>query len=316
MAKIGGITILCLVALRLACGYHFFSQGLEKLDPNWTSAGFLRGAKGPLAPMYKKYVAAPHRAEELLATPGEGKSPTAELEAEIVEDWRQLTEQFTSLAGQTEASIKAAKAALENRIKQLGIYLNGDPAAKPLPTTGEAPAIADYQHELTRLADDEQVAPEGTLPFNDQRVTESRAKLYGTAQKWIGDIVGFDNALASDLQAAAPEGVSPEAVNNLLSPPTPLSIVDKRVTWVVLGAGICLLLGFATRLGALAAAGFLLSVMATQPPWVYGANTEYFFYQLVELMALLTIAAVGAGRWLGFDGVISRLFFGPPSKDF
>jgi uncharacterized membrane protein YphA (DoxX/SURF4 family) len=312
MAKIGGITILCLVALRLACGYHFFSQGLEKLDPNWTSAGFLRGAKGPLAPMYKKYVAAPHRAEELLATkPAEGKSATADLEAEIVEDWRRLTEQFTSLAGQTEESIKSAKAALENRIKQLGVYFNGDAT-----TVGQSSAIADYQHELTRLAEDEQVAPAGTLPFNDKRVTENRAKLYSTAQKWIGDIVGFDNALASDLRSAAPEGVSSEAVSNLLSPPTPLSIVDQRVTWVVLGAGVCLLLGFATRLGALAAAGFLLSVMATQPPWVYGANTEYFFYQLVEFFALLTLAAVGAGRWLGFDGVIYRLFFGLPSKDF
>jgi uncharacterized membrane protein YphA (DoxX/SURF4 family) len=312
MAKIGGITILCLVALRLACGYHFFSQGLEKLEPGWTSAGFLRGAKGPLAPMYKKYVAAPHRADELLATPGEGKSPTADLEAEIVEDWRRLTEQFTSLAGQTEESIKTAKAALENRIKQLSVYFNGDAT-----TVGESGAIADYQHDLNvRLAEEEQVAPAGTLPYNDKRVTENRAKLYGTAQKWVGDIVGFDKALESDLLAATPDSVSSEAVNNLLSPPTPLSIVDKRVTWVVLGAGVSLLLGFATRLGALAAAGFLLSVMSTQPPWVYGANTEYFFYQLVEFFALLTIAAVGAGRWLGFDGVIFRLFFGPPSKDF
>ena len=68
--------------------------------------------------------------------------------------------------------------------------------------------------------------------------------------------------------------------------------------------GLSLLFGFLTRLGALAAAAFLLSVMATQPPWVPGVEPTYFWYQLVEFTALLTLAAVGAGRWAGIDAII------------
>lgn len=40
--------------LRVVIGYHFFSEGVSKLQSNgkWSAAPFLRGAKGPLAPMF------------------------------------------------------------------------------------------------------------------------------------------------------------------------------------------------------------------------------------------------------------------------
>lgn len=39
--------------LRVFVGYHFFYEGTSKLRaPNWTSEHFLRGAKGPLTPMF------------------------------------------------------------------------------------------------------------------------------------------------------------------------------------------------------------------------------------------------------------------------
>jgi uncharacterized membrane protein YphA (DoxX/SURF4 family) len=43
------------------------------------------------------------------------------------------------------------------------------------------------------------------------------------------------------------------------------------VTVLTIGVGICLLAGFFTRLAAVAGALFLLSVIASQPPWVTGA---------------------------------------------
>ena len=71
--------------------------------------------------------------------------------------------------------------------------------------------------------------------------------------------------------------------------------------------GICLLVGSLTRLAALAGALFLLSVIASQPPWVTGAAPTY--YQMVELAGLLVLAGTGAGRWAGLD-YFGYLLFG------
>ncbi len=50
MRRFGILTVILLVGLRLAIGWHFFHVGLSHFnDKSWSSEGFLRGAKGPLA---------------------------------------------------------------------------------------------------------------------------------------------------------------------------------------------------------------------------------------------------------------------------
>lgn len=47
-------TRIFLVLLRLAIGWHFLFEGVEKLNSdNWTSEAYLREASGPLAPVFK-----------------------------------------------------------------------------------------------------------------------------------------------------------------------------------------------------------------------------------------------------------------------
>ena len=52
------------------------------------------------------------------------------------------------------------------------------------------------------------------------------------------------------------------------------------VTILTIGVGVCLLLGFFTRLASLAGALFLLGVIATQPPWV--ADAAPTINQIIE----------------------------------
>ena len=53
-------TRVMLVLLRLAIGWHFFVEGMEKLnDPSWSGAGYLREAEGPLAPRFHKLAGDP-----------------------------------------------------------------------------------------------------------------------------------------------------------------------------------------------------------------------------------------------------------------
>ncbi|HEY2826603.1 MAG TPA: hypothetical protein VGJ04_03300 [Pirellulales bacterium] len=68
--RIGFLTVLLLVALRVVMGWHFFQEGLaHKHDPQWSSAGFLRQAKGPLAEQFRRLTPGYHRWDELLAVP-------------------------------------------------------------------------------------------------------------------------------------------------------------------------------------------------------------------------------------------------------
>ena len=85
-----------------------------------------------------------------------------------------------------------------------------------------------------------------------------------------------------------------------------LRSINMIVTVLSVGVGICLLLGFFTRLAALVGALFLLAVIATQPPWVPDAAPTIM--QGIELAALLVLAGTRAGRWLGLDFFTYALF--------
>jgi len=78
-----------------------------------------------------------------------------------------------------------------------------------------------------------------------------------------------------------------------------LHTMNIGVTVLTISVGVCLLLGFLTRLAAIAGALFLLAVIATQPPWV--ADAAPTMSQVIEFAGLLVLAGTGAGRWVGLD---------------
>jgi hypothetical protein len=64
LRKLGFLAILCVVALRLAVGWHFYKAGVAKFrDRNWTAAGFLTGAKGPLAGFFQSFAPLPDKTQ-------------------------------------------------------------------------------------------------------------------------------------------------------------------------------------------------------------------------------------------------------------
>jgi uncharacterized membrane protein YphA (DoxX/SURF4 family) len=68
--SIGIAAVVFLVALRIATGWHFFDQGIDHYhDPNWSSEGFLRQARGPWADFYRSKVPDFHGFDELIAHP-------------------------------------------------------------------------------------------------------------------------------------------------------------------------------------------------------------------------------------------------------
>ena len=78
-----------------------------------------------------------------------------------------------------------------------------------------------------------------------------------------------------------------------------LAIINRIIPWFDVIVGSLLILGLFSRLASLLGAGFLLSVLATQPFWVPGSDPTYLY--MIEFAALLVIFATCAGRNFGLD---------------
>jgi uncharacterized membrane protein YphA (DoxX/SURF4 family) len=87
---------------------------------------------------------------------------------------------------------------------------------------------------------------------------------------------------------------------------TPVEKTDWLVIWGVTMVGVCLLLGFLTR--TVCIAGALLLVMFVLPAWPETMQQAGpFVKNLIEGLALVTLATTHSGRWLGIDGALQFL---------
>ena len=307
------------------------SQGGYALT--FSAAPFLNQAKGPLAPWFHSQAPNGHDWAALLAVPKRGVAPSDEEAAEhakwladyerrrkeatakkepapiefppfapyhdwatrVVADWTALVDRASAVDGVSDEQRSAMTAALAARHQQLADYL-----------AGEAEAIADYQHELWRLENLRSEPEADGLPFQEQRIAKKAAETSGQPRAWVNQVEAFEQGLIQDVRYAvagtpeAAETVSAAVDEALVSPDESwLRFVNVAVTALTLGVGVCLLLGLLTRMAAILGALFLLSVIATQPPWV--ADAAPTINQCVEFAGLLVLAGTGAGRWLGLD---------------
>jgi uncharacterized membrane protein YphA (DoxX/SURF4 family) len=132
------------------------------------------------------------------------------------------------------------------------------------------------------------------------------------ADKWIKDIEGQEQAYVNSLW----DLLKPE--QKKLGQPAAswnpfrwdrMEQINFAVTFSLTAIGVCLMLGFCTPLAALGGAAFMCFVVMTQPgfPGVYPPDSPIVGHALlvnkdfVEVLALLVVAATGAGRWAGLD---------------
>jgi uncharacterized membrane protein YphA (DoxX/SURF4 family) len=334
--RVGFWAALSIVALRLIIGWHFLTAGFEKFEPGWTSAGFLRSANGPLAGFFKSMAPLPHNWDQLAGEPlppaidfadarryvgddgqlqeGPAKNdrtghipfPTAAYgpwASQIAEDWTQTVAKVKAIRSVTEEQREAADDLLASKLTRLAQYFEE-----------QRGALDEYHHELGRLNNMIDSDARGELPYLDERILKKKAEVQGMPRPWVADIAAEEELLHNDLISLVTTDQKQSALveSQLLTaidPPTQLDKIDTAVTVVTLAVGGCLIIGLFTRLAAVVGAGFLLSVMATQPPWAEGVLQTVKLltaYQGIEFVALLVLAAIGAGRWAGLDGLFWR----------
>jgi uncharacterized membrane protein YphA (DoxX/SURF4 family) len=90
--------------------------------------------------------------------------------------------------------------------------------------------------------------------------------------------------------------------------------MDPITMWFIAGIGACLMAGLLTRLACILGAGFLVMTYLAHPafPWLpLPPNTEgnpvFINKNIIEALALLTLATFPTGRWLGIDALLGRL---------
>ncbi len=285
--SIGFATVVMLVVLRLNIGWHFFSEGVSHYtDHRWSSEGFLRAAKGPLAPLYRSYLPDFHHFEELLHAPAVENEEHAVQGwvDEIQKDWDEERQRFAQRFNFDEAQVKLTMKVLSDHAAELRDW-----------AAANREALHTHVHEWQRK-ETTRTAPAGDLPFQKKRVTDKQGALAAEANGWKAELEKIERGFHEDLAAMVD---TPEARQSLANRNASLQAVDGVMKYAITGIGLLLIVGLFTRLAALAGAAFLLSVVLTQPFWVSEAAPT--FNQFVEMFALLTLATTQVGRWAGLD---------------
>ncbi len=132
-----------------------------------------------------------------------------------------------------------------------------------------------------------------------------------------GDLVKDTNAFIAELKA----GMSAGKVVDVPKADTRGALMDRVTMWFLVGVGSCILAGLFTRPACVLAAGFLIVTYLNHPPFPWypappgtEGNPLFINKNAIECLALLALAGLPTGRWLGLDALVMRLFFGPAKR--
>jgi len=339
--QIGLLTVLLLVLLRVSIGFHFYKEGVGKLNnPDFTSKYFFRAARGPtaeyfhsLAPYYQDWntlLAQPRQANQELTEEERGKladwekkraaaikrakeneqdppvmipplEPYTAWGREVAGSWESYLSDFIETASLDDQQAKQAASTFTDYKAQLLRYLEN-----------REEEIAEYQHELYRLEQWKSQESAYEVPYQQQRIAQKRAELSSVPRDWVDDVQVMEIAYKQDLRKLLDEEQRQSA--SQLDEPTMAERVDRWLPYFDITVGVLLVFGLFSRLAALGAGLFLASVVATQLWWlpftggVYGQG-DTVHYQVVEMFAALALVTV-PGRWGGLDVFVYWLFSG------
>ncbi len=345
---------MALVALRFTIGLHFFREGASKIvDPDWSSAGFLRQAKGPFAPWFHGMLKDEDGLLRLNFNP-DGPQPTNESPVGSKQQDNASTtagEQANeSKAGEDKADRQSdnAVAATKDRIdvsitlrewgkhkERLADYYGfdnpqRDKAEKFFERSAESlkrffrdnnEAINNYFNGLDRRARNTADAARSSVESLVGQSNQTAADLRRERDRWLMQVEQMWATLEGDLNHVASFQQKAQQGGSEYRIPRPgdrwmdVDFVDRFIPVFDVTVGALLMFGLFTRFTAIVASLFLGSVMLTQWPWSAGAIP--IDPQLVEMLALLVVASVGAGRWAGLDVLIRRFrkWCCPPNRE-
>ncbi len=290
----GFLGALFLVLLRIAIGWHFLAEGLEKYESTrygkqpFSAEIYLRNSIGPLAPQFRSML------------PDADGLATLD-PATLNSSWKETLERIANHYGFTADQKSKAKALLEQGNTWADVWFNA---------YDNREAREKYERELKNVEQTER-NPEA-LSYERERAWETRRTLEGDRRKLTAPLIAKGQELADAIVALkTPEQQA--SAGNYAAPLSFLAVENWLTTYGLIAIGGCLILGFLTPLAAICAAAFLALLYLSIPPWPGlppnpKAEGHYWIVSknLVELFACLLIAVTASGHWIGLDA----LFFG------
>jgi len=283
--QLGTVAVVALVALRIGIGFHFFKEGADKLqNPNWTSAGFLGNANGPLASSFKSMV-----------WDADGLARLDEEQA--VAMWDHFRERVAARHNFDAEQAKQAQAIFQRRAYQLKTHLKENSVE-----------IREYRLDLARRDKYRgergrvQVASlAGQISKIDGELRSQRAILIGPIDEmWSGYEAELNSLVPQEQRHGRVVAIGRPGRGGLDS-----ETINKIIPFFDLAVGVFLMIGLFTRTSASIAGLFLCSVIASQWPGSLGSLPTW--PQVTEALGLFVIAATASGRLAGADFFVSLL---------
>jgi uncharacterized membrane protein YphA (DoxX/SURF4 family) len=283
-----------LVLLRIAIGWHFLTEGLDKIESTrhgkqpFSAEAYLRNSSGPLAPQFRRML--PDADGLALLDPAQLESGWSETIERIEKHYKFIDDQKSK-----------ARTLVEQGNTWADVWFNANDNRE---------AREKYLSELAKVEQTER-NPEA-LSYERERAWEARRTLEGDRKKLTGPLVAKGQELAdAAVGLATPEQQA--SAGNYAAPLSFLDVANWLTMYGLCAIGVCLILGFLTPLASLCAAAFLAMIYLSMPPWPGlppNPKTEGHYWivskNLVELIACLLIAVTASGHWFGLDA----LFFG------
>ena len=321
---------MAVVLLRLTVGWHFFYEGVWKVNPDnqFSAIPFLAMAKGPAATMF--YDMLPdvdgktrltiQEKDDVPRLDNPARKATVKYFPTFEQEWEKYLEKFKKYYGLNEEQQKAA-----DKLLTRYSWSAYDFAAE---IDSEVKGyVESYDRYIKSVAEGANKAA-----HQNQRDWERMLKLRAEVNKWAGELSGYGDDFQIQLwhlldSDQKNKGTLPPIVygNNKIFVTAPsfgvnswVDFLNFSVTWGLTAIGFCLMLGLCSRLAALGGAAFLVSVLLTQPPWPLifphfhpeVGHSMIVDKNFVEMIACLVIAAFPAGRWAGLDYYLWNNFGG------
>lgn len=278
--------------LRIAIGWHFLYEGLEKVESThkgakpFTAEPYLRNATGPLAPYFRGLVPDVNSLAKL---------DPVRLKA----SWKDEVDRLSDHYHFDQAQRAKAQQELKASEDYADIWFED---------RGTKEDRQKYYAELRKVQAIEQNPK--ALSYERERAAASRKDLDVDRRKLIADLDARAVTLREAVTKLATEEQR-EAAGTYSPPRTTLDFVNLSTMWGLVIMGTCLILGLFTPLAALAGAVFLGQIYLSMPPWPgLPANPlaegHYFIVNknLIELLACLALACIPSGSWIGLDALL------------
>ena len=287
---------LFLVLLRIAIGWHFLTEGLEKVESTrygkqpFSAEIYLRNATGRW-PLISAACCPTPTAWPCSTRPAQG-----ELERDRRAD-REPLQVHRRAEGQGQGAAGAERTP-------------GPTSGSTTPTTARpARSTSTTWPGRADRAEPERHVVRARAGLGDAADPRGRPQEADRAAGREGPGTGRRGRRPGDARSSRPRPATYTA------PLTFLDVANLLTMYGLCAIGVCLILGFLTPLAAVCAAAFLAMIYLSMPPWPGlppNPKTEGHYWivskNLVELIACLLIAVTASGHWFGLDA----LFFGAP----